>query len=241
MAERSWRRRTIQAVAWTTGVLWLALFFGLVDLSVPIFFQTRPEFYSGYLISTGWGVLFTFFVGLPLCFAGARPDWICGALLSAGSGVAVLFACVASGQPAQLAIVFALLLPAAAIWILSQSGTGTDGRINLNGQLDQRAGPMQRIPILGLAAISFPPAIMYASEMIRLAHAGAPEPVYSWGFDHYPIQAASTLVIPLATAVLASRLPGWRPMTWLVASGTAWFGVVSIVYPNHLGSWGSAW
>ena len=56
-----------------------------------------------------------------------------------------------------------------------------------------------------------------------------------------PIQAASVLVIPLATALLALRLQGWRAMTLLVASGTAWFGVVRIVHPDHLGSWGATW
>jgi len=77
--------------------------------------------------------------------------------------------------------------------------------------------------------------------MVGLAITGVPEPSYTYVFDHYPIQAASALVIPLATALLALRLAGWRPMTFLVAAGTAWFGVVSIVYPDHPSSWGTVW
>ena len=68
-----------------------------------------------------------------------------------------------------------------------------------------------------------------------------PEPSYTYVFDHYPIQAASALVIPLAAGLLALRLPGWRPMLLLIASGTAWFGIVSVIYPDHLGGWGTAW
>jgi len=44
MSKRAWRRGAIRALAWTAGGFWLLLFFGLVDLSVPLFFQARPEF-----------------------------------------------------------------------------------------------------------------------------------------------------------------------------------------------------
>jgi hypothetical protein len=241
MSKRDRRRRAIRAIGWTAGGFWLLLFFGLTDLSVPLFFQARPEFYEGYLIETGWGVLFTFFAGLPMCFLGARPAWISAPLVSAASGVTVLIAAVASAQPVQLVIVAALLLPAAAAWALAPSVRDSDREPSLIQAPAEPRGFAVRIPTLGLALVSLPPAIMYASEMFQLARQGEPEPGYTYVFDHYPIQAASVLVIPLATALLALRLPGWRPMMLLVASGTAWFGVVSIVHPNHLGSWGTAW
>jgi hypothetical protein len=241
MSKRAWQRGAIRVIAWTAGGFWLLLFFGLTDLSVPVFFQARPEFYEGYLIETGWGVLFTFFAGLPLCFLGARPAWISAALVSAAAGVAVLIAAVASAQPVQLIIVAALLLPAAAIWALAWSARDADREPSLIQAPVEPSGFGVRIPTLGLALISLPPTIMYASVLIQLARQGEPEPSYTYVFDHYPIQAASVLVIPLATALLALRLPGWRPMIFLVASGTAWFGVVSIVYPDHLASWGTVW
>ena len=241
MSTRAWQRGAIMAVAWTAGGFWLLLFFGLVDLSVPLFFQGRPEFYEGYLVETGWGVLFTFFAGLPMCFLGARPSWISAALVNAAAGLAVLIAAVASAQPLQLIIVAALLLPAAVVWAIARSGRDSGRGPGPSMRPVEASGFSVRIAILGLALVSMPPAIIFASEMIQVAMRGEPEPDYTYVFDHYPIQAASVLVIPLATALLALGLPGWRPMTFLVASGTAWFGVVSIVYPDHLGTWGAAW
>ena len=241
MAKRAWQRGAIRVIAWTTGSFWLFLFFGLVDLSVPLLFQARPEFYAGYLMETGWGVLFTFFAGLPMCFLGARPRWISAALVTAASGVAVLIAAVASAQPVPLLIVAGLLLPAAAVWMLDRVARASEREEALSGPIVASGALRARLPMLGLALVALPPAVAYASEMIRLALLAEPEPSYTYVFDHYPIQAASVLVIPLATALLALRLPGWRPMTLVVASGTAWFGVVSIVHPDHLGSWGAAW
>jgi hypothetical protein len=241
MSMRAWQRGAIRALAWTVGGFWLFLFFGLVDLSVPLFFQARPEFYEGYLIETGWGVLFTFFAGLPMCFLGARPNWISAALVTAASGFAVLVAGVASAQPVQFVIVAVLLLPAVAVWAIAWNGRDSDRQQGESESPVEPSGFSARIPTLGLALVSVPPAILYASGMIQTAIRGEPEPDYTYVFDHYPIQAASVLTIPFATALLALRLPGWRPMMFLVASGTAWFGVVSIVHPEHLGSWGVAW
>ena len=241
MSNSSWRRPAIRAVAWTAGMFWLVPFFGLVDLSVPLFFQSRPEFYEGYLIESGWGVLFTFFAGLPLCFLGARPRWTSAALVSGAAGVAVLITSVAAGQPLHLVIAAALVLPSVAIIFLDPGigGTGQWPLFNGASLTATRAGI--GVPLLGLALIALPPAIVYASAMVYAAITAVPEPDYTYVFDHYPVQAASALVIPLATALLALLAPGWRPMAFLVAAGTAWFGLVSVVYPAHLGSWGAVW
>ena len=230
----------IRVFGWTAGAFWLALFFGLTDLSVPLLFGGRPDFYDSYLIETGWGVLFTFFVGLPMCLLGARPSWVSAALMSAASGIAVFIAAVASAQPVQLIIVAALLLQAAGVWALARSGRDPHPE---PGRSEPRESPVfgSRIPLLGLALVSVPPAIFFASGMIEAARKGVPEPSFTYVFDHFPIQAACALVIPLATGLMAFQLPGWRPMTFLIASGTAWFGLVSIVFPDHLGSWGMVW
>lgn len=239
----AWQQVVISVIGWTVGGFWLLLFFGLVDLSVPVFFGSRPEFYDAYLIETGWGVLFTFFAGLPMCLLGARPTWISAALVGAAAAIAVLIACLASGQPLQLIIVAGLAVPAAVVWVLARSSAAS-ASAPLPGASEPAAAPdglASRLPQLGLALVALPPAIAYASAMIEAAIGGSPSPDYTYVFDHYPIQAASALVIPLATAFLTLRLPGWRPMTALVAVGTAWFGAVSIVFPAHFGSWGATW
>ncbi|GAA1962879.1 hypothetical protein [Agromyces allii] len=237
------QRVAIRLIGWVLGLFSLLLFFGLVDLSVPLFYGSRPEFYANYLIETGWGVLFTFFVGLPMCVLGARPTWTSAALVVAAAGVAVAVAGLAAGQPGQLLISAVLLVAAAAVSMLDRGArVAESARSDVANDVPVvRDGFRERMPQLALALIALPPAIVYATGMIQAARSGMPAPDYTWDFDHYPVQAASALVIPLATAALAVRLPGWRAMTLLVASGTAWFGVISIVFPDHFGSWGVLW
>ncbi|MFE5672106.1 hypothetical protein ACFQ58_10935 [Agromyces sp. NPDC056523] len=241
MAKLGWRSNAIRVIGWVTGGFLLVLFFGLVDLTVPLTMQARPEFYAGYLIETGWGVLFTFFAGLPFCFLGARPDWSSAALLTGAAGTAVLVAGIASGQPLQLLVVVGLLVPTAAVLVLSPLRTDSGGDSGLAGPLREPAHLASRVAYLAMSLVALPPTIVYATDMIGTAIEGVAPVHETYVFDHYPIQAAFALAIPLATALLALRLPGWRPMTILVGLGTAWFAVVGIVYPDHLGSWGTTW
>jgi hypothetical protein len=219
----------------------LLLFFGLIDLTTPLFLQSRPEFYDGYLIATGWGVLFTFFAGLPLCLVGARPRWLSAALISCAAGVAVLVAGVLSGQPAYVVVAGMLAGPGATVLVLTRRMSRYAGTSPWTLVMSEDGSIVQHTLLLGLAALSLPPAILYAATMIGLAADGTVERTYTWDLEHFPVQAASALVIPLAAGLLALQLPGWRATAILVAAGTAWFGVVSVVFPHHLASWGTVW
>ncbi|MDT0167780.1 hypothetical protein [Pseudarthrobacter sp. BRE9] len=223
------RREAVRWVSWTAGLFVLVLFFALVDLSVPLFFQSRPEFYEGYLLETGWGVLFTFFVGIPLCVLGCRPGSASAALLPVAAVTAVLAAAMASARPGHLLIVAGLLVPSAVKFL-------PDGSIELKALL--KVGRLHR-PTLVISVVALPAAVLFAAEMATTAREGRAPVDFTWDFDHWPIQAAAALVIPLAAAVLSFRLPGWRPMVFIVAAGAAWFGTVSIVYPDHAGSLGT--
>ena len=221
-------RRGVRFIGWTAGLFILVLFFGLVDLSVPLFFQSRPDFYESYLVETGWGVLFTFFVGIPLCVLGWRPESASAALMPVAAATAVLAAAIASVQPMHLLIVAGLLLPSAAAFPLTESreleAVRTSGSFHW--------------PTLAISVIALPVAALFAFDMATAAREGRDPVDLTWDFDHWPIQAAAALVIPLAGAVLSLRLPGWRVMVFIVAAGAAWFGTVSIVYPDHAGSLG---
>lgn len=94
-------------------------------------------------------------------------------------------------------------------------------------------------PTLALSVVALPVAGLFASDMAVAAREGR-EPVdLTWDFDHWPVQAAAALVIPLAGSLLSFGLPGWRLMVFIVAAGAAWFGTVSVVYPDHAGSLGT--
>lgn len=227
--EAEERRTGIAWLGWTSGLFVLLLFFALVDLTVPLFLQSRPEFYESYLLETGWGVLFTFFVGIPFCVLGSRPESVSAALLPVVAATAVLVAAVASAQPTHLAIAGGLLAPIAVIVLFDRrtalEAVRTAGRFHW--------------PTLALSIIALPVAALFAFEMAAAAREGRHPVGLTYDFDHWPIQAAAALVIPLAGAMLSFRLPGWRLMVFLVAAGTAWLGTVSIIYPDHAGSLGT--
>jgi hypothetical protein len=54
------------------ALFWAVLFFGILDLSVVPSGDVR--FYEHYLLETGWGLLFTFLVPLPLLAWAVRPQ-----------------------------------------------------------------------------------------------------------------------------------------------------------------------
>ena len=55
------------------ALFWGVLFFGVIDLiTVPIHDET---FYQHYLIETGWGLLYTLLVMVPLILWAVRPQW----------------------------------------------------------------------------------------------------------------------------------------------------------------------
>lgn len=94
-------------------------------------------------------------------------------------------------------------------------------------------------PTLAISVVALPVAALFAADMAIATWEGRTPVDLTWNFDHWPIQAAVALVIPLAGAALSFRLPGWRPMVFIVAAGAAWLGTVSTVYPDHAGSLGT--
>ena len=214
------------------------LFFGLVDLSVPLFFQSRPEFYEGYLIETGWGVLFTFFVGLPLCFLGAQPRWISAAVLSGTSGVAVLIASVASGQPVHLIIAAALLVPSGS----SSSARSGAAEAPTTRQLKRAVRGDGELGQAGAAARTradlLPPAIGFRLSDGCSATQGRARAGLHLCLRSLPCAGGIRSRDPAGDRIVGPASRGLATGGLLVAAGTAWFGVVSIVYPEpRLGAW----
>ena len=53
------------------AVVWGFFFFGLIDLAVVI--VQDEQFYEMYLLDTGWGLLYTVLVAVPLVAFALRP------------------------------------------------------------------------------------------------------------------------------------------------------------------------
>ncbi|MGY2701816.1 MULTISPECIES: hypothetical protein [unclassified Nocardioides] len=218
-------------LAAVSAVLWAFVFFGLIDLSVPL--DKTPGFYESYLLETGWGVLYTFLVGAAFAALVVRPVLVLPAVQVGLVGLALGVTAVASGSLVQL--VPAVLLVGNAYAVLRLAG------------LRLPAGPVRLDPALTvLTAVLLVPAAVFAVDMVDGYRSGRPPTDDdTWGIDHWPTQAALALAVVLVSAAVAAGVRGRWPGAGLSAAcvvlTTGWFGVVSAVYPDHAGSIGTPW
>jgi hypothetical protein len=218
------------AVAFAT--FWGYLFFGLIDLMVV--FDRTAGFYESYLLETGWGLLYTVMVAAPLvalAFRSGRPSLVAQV---AGVGICVAISAVAAFAWRQLLPAAGLVLTAAILYALS----GTPRRTSC---CDESAHPKSALhwPLLIVACVAIPPSILAALDLVvGFWQLRQPTDDDTWSIDHWPMQAALALSLP-AVAVLASfRASGWRTSLWSAAISAAWWGAVSLSYPQHAGSLG---
>ena len=96
------RRSAVGArlIAAVSAVAWGLLFFGVIDLLVAV--EHTPGFYESYLLETGWGLLYTFLVALPLISLTLSPRLSLPVTQVALVGSAVAVTAVASGSWGQL-------------------------------------------------------------------------------------------------------------------------------------------
>jgi len=95
--------------------------------------------------------------------------------------------------------------------------------------------------MLLIALASLPAAALLAWDTIAGAREGRPpQDDITWGLNHWPMQAALTLTLPLLAALASVELRGWRVTAYTTAAGAAWLGCLSVVYPAHAGSLGRA-
>jgi hypothetical protein len=187
------------------------------------------RFYEAYLLETGWGLLYAVLVAVPLVAFVVRPR--SPVLLRQLASVAVAVAACAVLTPA-----WAQLIPGAGL-LVTAILLARLSRQRLRVMWDwsaRRVGAVRGALLL----LALPAAVVYAVDMIGASRAGAPDDV-TWGLDHLPMQAAFAIAVPAVAALGAgSREPGWRICVWSATFSAVWLGVVSIVYPQHLGSLG---
>lgn len=218
-------------VAALAALAWGFFFFGLIDLAVVIL--QDEQFYEMYLLETGWGLLYTVLVAVPLVAFALRPrsPLLLNQLMAVAAAVS-LAAIITPALP-QLIAATALVATAVALAALSR----------------QRLSPIHGWPAQGadgllavLVVVAAVPAVAYAAQMIHAARSGKPDDE-TWWLNHLPMQAAFGVAVvvtaALATMGEASGEPGWRVPAWSAAVSAAWLGAVSVVYPDHLGSLGS--
>ncbi len=218
---RSWPARGFAlagALAWGLG------FYGVVALAVVPLQDER--FASFYLLETGWGLLFTILVAVPLVALVARPRTPAFVLQVLAVSVAVAVAAVLAAYPRQI-------LPAAGL-----AATGILAGVLTRTRLLDVPG-RSSVSLLALSVIAGPSAITYAVEQANRTPELPPD--VTWGLDHRPMLAGLALAI-LAVALLAAmtvgRVAGGRLCAWTTAVAAAWFGAVSALYPDAEASLG---
>lgn len=219
-----------RTLAVVTALFWAVPFFGLVDLAVPIL--ETPGFYEAYLLETGWGVLYTFLVAMPLLVLAVAPRWMLPLL-----GLAVVAASLA--VTAVVAASWVQLAPAAAIALNAGLLATLVHRRRVRFATGWRADPV----VGALALLLTAPALAFAVDLIRGFREGRPPTDDdTWGIDHWPTQAALALAVGVLAWLVAVGVrrgcSGTVSVTVTVAVAAGWFGYWSLAYPDHAGSAG---
>lgn len=218
-----------RALAVASALFWGVLFFGIIDLAVVVARDER--FAEHYLLEAGWGLLYTGLVMLPLLVWAAVPRYVVLLQQILAVAVAVFVTGLAALAPGQLVPAVFLALSALVPALLSRLPLG------LPPVQPGRVHPLLT-SLVGVASVG---GVAYAVAMIRAAHAGVPDD-NTWGLMHLPMQAALGLALPAVVAVVAvahaAGQPRWRVGLAFPAITAAGLGVVSLVYPDHLGSLG---
>lgn len=232
------RSRVARCVAAVSALFWAVFFFGVIDLLVPVL-QT-PGFYAAYLLETGWGVLYTFFVAVPLLALSIVPRSPGLVFQLAAVAACLAVTAVAAGSWAQLAPAAAL---AATCWGLAALTFGSREHVR-----PRRTGIPSRLdaPVAAAATLLVGPALVFAGRMIVAFREGhPPTDDDTWGIDHWPTQAALALAAAALAFGVAAGVRARRPGTVISAGtltvGSIWFGSWSVVYPDHAGSAGGPW
>lgn len=96
------------------------------------------------------------------------------------------------------------------------------------------------VPMLVMAIVAAVPATAYALTQSALERNGLPGDPHL-EFHHYSGIAATALILVAAALVASFGSPGARVVAWLAGFGTALFGLISLVYPDHTSAMESPW
>src|SRR4051812_43202305 len=133
---------------------WALVFFGLIDLTVPL--EQTAWFYDSYVLETGWGLLYTVIVGAAFLSLAVRPDLVMPVGQVALAAAALAITAVVAGSWVQLVPATLLSFNCYAFWTLAHGRVPAPERWRLP-TLDPVVGTM--------AVILVPPAVLFAADM----------------------------------------------------------------------------
>jgi hypothetical protein len=201
---------------------WVLPGMGLIDLSVT----WDPEW--PVMLEAGWGLLFTFGLGLPFLVVAVRPGLARAAL-------------------AQLYVVAGALLVGALVGLEPQAWwifAGLVLEVPLVHALARRtpsAWTRPHPPLLVLAVAATPVGLAYAWEMARLNRLALITSDVTNSVDHYSVQGALALALCALPAVAAFRPEAARLLGTSAGLSAAYLALVSYHWPGVSAGFGTAW
>ncbi len=212
----------LRAVAVAAAVFWSVLFFGLIDLAT---LYDPGEFVGVVPLEVSWGAFFTFVVAGAFVSVALRPqDRLPPAVQLLISAVALVAGCVLGlrWEPLPVAAVLAL----AGGLLLVRSGW----RSRWSRREVQVSWPLL---VVAVAALPFWGA--YAWSAFASARLALDDDI-TMGVPHWPVQAATGLVVG-ACAVLAGVWPrGRRLLATSACLSATLLGAATLAYPDAVGA-----
>ena len=216
--------------AGVVAIFWVFPFFGLIDLMGGVIPADSPDLLEFVIVGTSWGLLYTLLLPLPLLAWAVRPARWVGPQVAV-IAAAVLVAALAAPSGAQVSV--ALLIAASAAFPRMWPPWT---RWSLRSPLVKPFWPVD-----ALVAIAMMAALVHAWDLLAVARSGVRDDETN-GLMHLPMQAGFALAVPAAATVavlaLANGVAGWWFAVVPPAGCAMWFGVVSVRYPEHVGSVG---
>ena len=221
------RATGLRLLASLFALSWLVLpGFGLIDLAVT-WSSEWPQ-----VLEAGWGLYFTFFVGLAFGFVALRPRDSTPALAQLFVAAAVLaVSSAAAREPGLIWVAVGIGLQAAIVMWVPQREPLARG---------VHPSSVSR-PLLLLAAAGAVPWIVYALRMYELNREGGFSSDITIGIDHYSVQGAVGVALVTLTS-LAAVWPQGRRFIGVCAGIVAFYlGLVSLAWPDAAGGIDRLW
>ena len=214
----------VRVLAALCAVFWWVPMFGIIDLTVT----WDPDW--PVMLEAGWGLFFTFVVGLPFALIAVRPRRGAAATMQLWVATGVLALAAAVSLEWQAGVVAAVLLTLTALVSLCRDAE----------PMRVPSSPVD-VPLAALAAVATPPWLVYAWTTAEDNRADLPWSDVTNFVDHYSVQAATALAMIALTALASVHSRGRRLHCTTVAIVSGYLGIVSLGWPVAAAGFSVVW